>query len=57
MVTPKKKSVKAATSTTASPKKKQVANKMSIESIAEGVGGVTVKCQMYSFSNEDIVFV
>ena len=57
MVTPKKKSVKAATSTTASPKKKQVANKMSIESIAEGVGGLTVKCQMFSFSNEDIVFV
>ncbi len=57
MVTPKKKSVKAATSTTASHKKKQVANKMSIESIAEGVGGLTVKCQMFSFSNEDIVFV
>jgi hypothetical protein len=57
MVTPKKKSVKAATSTTASPKKKQVANKMSIESIAEGVGGLTVKCQMFYFSNEDIVFV
>ena len=57
MVTPKKKSVKAAASTTASPKKKQVANKMSIESIAEGVGGVTVKCQTFSFSNKDIVFV
>ena len=57
MVTPTKKSVKAATSTTASPKKKQVANKMSIESIAEGVGGLTVKCQMFSFSNKDIVFV